>query len=224
MLKRLFRHADEIRRTRTARNLRERFMALQKEIRPQLFVEVGAYDATTSLDVRKILPDARIVAFEANPFNHEHFSSKHHHDHANVEYLFSAVAETPGPRTFKLTSTNPEGLSKKSSILGRSDSKRTYEDVTVPCTTLDLFFENAMPIQSSLWIDVEGASRHVLEGAETLLATARSILIEVEERSFWQGQWLASDVIRHLARFGLKVIDRDYEYREQYNILFLRET
>jgi hypothetical protein len=41
-------------------------------LNPPLFIEAGARGAAVSFRVRKLLPGARIVAFEANPYNVAH--------------------------------------------------------------------------------------------------------------------------------------------------------
>jgi FkbM family methyltransferase len=224
MFRKFFARLDKRHRAKTADRLRSVFFDLQEEIRPDLFVEVGAYDAITSIHMRSILPAARIVAFEANPSNHKHFSESPDYDYASemVEYVASAVSDVVGQKTFKMMGRNDLGLSKKSSLLNRTDASRKYEDVEVPCTTLDSYFSDSHHKTSSLWIDVEGASREVLKGASRVLDTAQSVLIEVEDIQYWQGQWLAADVISFMEGRGFRQAGRDFEYAHQYNILFAR--
>jgi hypothetical protein len=71
-------------------------------------------------------------------------------------------------------------------------------------------------------VDVEGASGDLFAGAFRFLRHVESALVEVEEKSFWEGQWLAKDVVAHLAILGLRPVGRDYEYPHQYNIMFRR--
>jgi FkbM family methyltransferase len=205
--------------------LRDTFFDLQQRLRPDLFVEVGAYDGDTSIRMRTVLPQARIVAFEANPFNHRHFLETLEHGRHDVEFVHSAIAEENGMRSFKLVAQDQDGRSKKSSILQRhpDHAKASSRTVDVPCTSLDAFFAGRMPGRASLWIDVEGASREVLLGARRLLSVTQALLIEVEEQQFWEDQWLAGDVIRFLDEQGFKATDRDQEYPRQYNILFTRD-
>jgi len=222
MLNILARRREKARRAQSVVTLRRQFMDLQNEIQPDLFVEVGAYDGSTALEIRKMLPNARVVAFEANQANHEHFTKTLKHADSNVEYVYSAVADTCDDRTFRISHTTGTGLSKRSSLLDRATPKHPPMEVTVPCTTLDVFFGSAMPTRSTLWIDVEGASRYVLEGASNVLSTVQSLLIEVEEQRFWEGQWLKSDVLAYLERFGLVPVARDDEYPGQHNVLLRR--
>jgi FkbM family methyltransferase len=210
-------------RRQSVRNLRWRFIRLQKSIRPDTFIEAGAFDARISLAVRRRLPKARIVAFEANPFNFKAFSATGIHARKNVEYIHSAVSSASGTAVFKVLSDAKDGKSLMCSLLPLVDESRTYIDVTVPCTTVDEFFSAGLPARPSLWIDVEGANREVLTGAVAVLERAVCVLIEVEDRPMWAGQWLASDTIQFLQQFGLRPVARDRQTPHQYNILFLKD-
>jgi hypothetical protein len=50
------------------------------------------------------------------------------------------------------------------------------------------------------------------------------MFIEVEERTFWDGQWLDHDVSVFLQKHGLIPIARDYQSLYQHNVLFLRSA
>jgi hypothetical protein len=59
-------------------------------------------------------------------------------------------------------------------------------------------------------------------GATQVLRNTTSILIEVEEREYWHDQWLANDVVKYLATFGFRLVERDNQYPDQYNCVFTR--
>lgn len=220
MLRKLLARRDRKRREKTAAELRRRFFDELERRQPGVFVEVGAYDGAAAIEARRILPSARIVSFEANPTNHAHFARVLRHEVQGVEFLHSAIADHTGTLTFRIAYANEDGLSKKSSLLQRSAEVKERE-VSVPCISLDAFFRDA-PSRFALWIDVEGASREVLTGAERILTATDLLLIEVEERRFWEGQWLKEDTLAHLAKFGLQPAARDYEYDGQHNVLLTR--
>lgn len=223
MFKRLMKSLERRRGAGSAARLRAEFLALQQQAAPELFVEVGAYDGALSMEIRQLLPSARIVAFEANPGNFQHFSTKIDHAAQGVEYVHSAVADAEGYREFQLFGENAEGLSKKSSLQRRSMPAQDQKSVRVPCVTLDSFFADTLPARVSLWIDVEGASREVLLGARTVLSHTHSALIEVEEERFWENQWLAGNVTEFMEDQGFEAVGRDHEYPKQYNILYKRK-
>ena len=74
-----------------------------------------------------------------------------------------------------------------------------------------------------MWVDVEGACGLVLPGARDLLAKTAVLMIEVEEQQFWGAEhWLREQVVSYLFDLGLVPVARDFEYRYQYNIVFVR--
>jgi FkbM family methyltransferase len=204
-------------RKKTTKRLQRRFFSLLAERRPDTFVEVGAFNAAASLRVRELLPEARIVALEANPRNYEKY--RQDVEGYGIEYLNMAAASHCGSVSFHMLSEG-DGANPRSSLLKRSDDKHLSEPIEVPCARLDSLIDGAR--RAALWIDVEGAARDVLAGAEATLRCADLILIEVEEHRHWKDQWLKADVVNHLAGFGFSVIGRDIEGPDQHNVLMSR--
>src|SRR5674476_201404 len=112
---------------------------------------------------------------------------------------------------------------RSSELLRRQNTDTEYEDLTVEGVTLDGFFGIDAQEPVCLWIDVEGASGHVLRGATALLRRTELVLIEVEEKLMWEGQWRSIDVIEFFLDAGFVPLTRDAEYNQQYNIIFVRE-
>ena len=79
--------------------------------------------------------------------------------------------------------------------------------------------------QASLWIDVEGATKNVLHGFSDSFrrGTILSVLIEVESKPQWQDQWKDLDVVSFFISNNFIPILRDNEYKNQFNIIFIRE-
>jgi FkbM family methyltransferase len=204
-------------RGRSARNLRRKFFQAVARRRPRLVVEVGAFDASTSRVVKGLLPGSRVVAFEANPKVYDNFKDSGELAGSGIEYLQYAVTEEPGTRTLIMDDLG--GFRASSSLLNRTDAV-TGMKVEVACVSLDTFFSERVP--TALWIDVEGASASVLSGATDLLGFTDIVLIEVEDKPIWEGQWMAQQVTEHLAKYGLFQVGRDREGAHQYNILFER--
>ena len=60
-------------RARSAADLRKMFFALLPAVGPDLFAEAGAHDGSGARRARRLLPKARVVAYEGNPHNHARF-------------------------------------------------------------------------------------------------------------------------------------------------------
>jgi FkbM family methyltransferase len=221
--------SDPQERLRSHTDLTLLFYSLGDALKPDAFVEAGAFNAQASRDMRRRLPSCRAVAFEANPHNYELWAKRIDYGKEGVEYLHKALSLEPGTVTFHVQkSRDGQELKKvtgRSSLLQRTDPTYEYEDVRVAATSLDNFFD-PLPEKPMLWIDVEGASRPVLLGGRKLVSVASVVFIEVEEQPFWEGQWLVGDVTRFMGECGLVPVARDFESRSrvQYNMVFLRDT
>lgn len=191
---------------------------------PTLLVEAGAYKAETSRRVRLDHPECRVVALEANPYNHTLMQSEHRFAELGVDYRNVAVDREPGHATFHLrrrvAGKEMREITGNSSLLERVGDDTEYERIEVPAISLDSEFgSHAGP--RSAWIDVEGASGRVLPGGSAFLAGCDVVMIEVEEVAQWQDQWLSLDVLEFFLEIGLTPVARDIEYENQYNLLFV---
>lgn len=204
------------------------YYELQKVINPDCFFEVGAFEANFSREMRRRFPNAEVWAFEANPFNYEHYKSSI----KDINYLNLAISNTNETIRFYLQDKNLKDNSEiekvrgNNSILSRNDSTVSYTDVEVESVMLDSFIEENKLIDKkiSLWIDVEGANKNVLVGFENYIENSLSILIEVEEKEYWKEQWLREDVCNFLERKNFIPLVRDFEDNHQYNVVFVHKT
>ena len=212
----------------TAR-LQELFHTLQDELSPDVSVEAGAWRAEFSRELKRRHPEIRSWAFEANKYNHEENVSAVIAD--GVNYVHSAVTNKVGTTRFLLQEMRKSDGARyqkeigNNSLLIRNDDDVLYSAPTVMCTSLDAFFIDNDRIQDDeracLWIDVEGASKEVLEGSLAFLNQVDSIFIEVEEIQYWHEQWLNTDVDSFMQKHGFTAIARDTEYAHQYNVIYL---
>ncbi len=194
-----------------------------RAIKPQLVLELGAFSADFSCGQRPRLPDAQFHAFEANPHNYERYRTRV--EAAGVGYHPLAVGEAVGERMFNLA-IKRDG--KDVSPTGGSHSLRTkaldiaYEEIPVQMVTVDDFVrEQGLAGRSvALWIDLEGAAYEALIGAERTLADTSLIFVEVEDQPFWTGQKLSGEVRSLLARSGLIPLARDFQSKQQYNVIY----
>lgn len=195
-------------------------------VRPNLFIEAGAFQAEASRRVKNSDPTCRVVAFEANPYNFRAYADEIQASAPGVEYVHLAVTDKIQPVTFFLrTAVNGEPMERttgSSSLLERQDHTTRYEEITVDGVTLDSYFPENPDTTAALWIDVEGASGSVLQGGRRLLDQTAVVLIELEEKEWWQGQWRSLDVIEFFLDAGFTPLTRDIEYINQYNMIFVR--
>jgi len=223
-----FNLADPAERHRSTQRLMDLYFDLLMEIRPSVTVEIGAFDASFSLEMKRRLPEVHAVAFEANPYNFAVCSAKALE--AQVEYLHMAVADMDGAITFNVIAGQGDQrfpqVKGNDSLLQRNVANVEYEQVVVPATTANRFFGQPRFADSriSMWIDVEGAAGKVLQGATEVFGRTQSVLIEVEELQFWTEQWLSRSVDAFLEQHGFVPVARDFEYEYQYNVLYVRQA
>jgi FkbM family methyltransferase len=212
-------------RERSVNALRRLFFRLVQDQQPDLFVEAGAKTANTSRRAVCRLESARVVAFEANPYTYAKYHAKNPSD-TGVEYLHLALSDAPGEVTFNVRRSSdgaprPDGHGSMLKRVG--EYPYDFETVTVEATTLDIFFADTPVDRCAMWIDVEGASQAVLRGAERLLDRTVVLHIEVEDREFWQDAWTTSQLVGHLLGRGFVPVARDFEFKHQHNVVFVRE-
>lgn len=210
-------------RRRSVVGLETLFFEICTALSPDLFIEAGAKDASSSRRARAYLPKARIVAFEANPHTYRRFHRNPDNAAKDVRYLNLALSDADGPVTFNVRVIKGKpSADGQNSLLVRQDSRVDNLEVTVEATRLDRHFPSDTFDSAALWVDVEGANRQVLMGATGILHKAAVIFIEVEDKSFWNGQWLAKDVLKYLGEHDLVEVARDHQSRHQYNSLLIR--
>jgi FkbM family methyltransferase len=215
-------------RRRSNKNLIDLFVRLQRRLRPQLTFEIGAFNAEVSLEMRR--HEIRAIAFEANPFNFNHFSRSEPLNSSGVEYIHKAISKQTGHAIFNIqravAGTPVEPIRGNNSILMRAEDgvDYEYEPVSVPCITLDEFRKgHGLQMQTfSAWIDVEGAVGDVLLGAQGSFGYCLSIMVEVEQHKIWNEQWMAWEVMDFLMAVGFLPIARDFEFAQQFIVIFIK--
>lgn len=207
-------------------------------LNPTIFCDIGANDGNASLTVRKIAPECKIFAFEANPEVYSASTAALHEQ--RIDYRNVAISDSTGtatvfaPRTLTRHYVDGEVIpgeivepktTGKTSLLPRNEDA-TYEEFTVNTVTLDSFLESEGDTPTYfLWIDVEGAANEILSGADRTLARTLAIFIETETFDFWQGQAPADQIISLLCNKGFIPFARDFEYGDkQFNVLLIKDS
>ena len=200
------------------------FRRLCRRIDPAVVLEIGAHEASFSRWAAQALPDARVTAFEANPYVHAKFADALAATRVSYEHL--AVGPVNGEIQLNLP-TEVRGkerkLTSRMASLGVHTLSADQVQVTVPSVRLDEYVDLRPGERAVAWIDVEGANGLVLECSTGLLDRIDAIHIEVEKEETWEGQWLDDDVAVFLRRHGLVPIARDAKRRHQFNVVFVRD-
>lgn len=206
----------------------ELFIKLAVGLQIDSAVEVGAHAAEFSIEISRRLPGIKAIALEANPFVFERFRNR---VPSAVEYLNMAASrdETPTElhivKSIQNASGRQQNVDRANTISGlmvRAAQNAQYETVKVNSTTLDALFGRNALRRAALWIDVEGANEAVLGGATAALANTACLMIEVEDHSYWEDQWLSNDVDRFLATAGFSLLAKERVDRPQYNAIYAR--
>jgi len=199
------------------------FHTLLREVNPEIVLEVGAHEATFSRVMKRLLPERRIVAMEANASVFQKHAE--YLQVRGIEYVNLAATDKAGIVSFNVPlKVDHKERATMGSLLTDSQSAahNVYE---VPGVPLDDFLGEDADRPNAMWIDVEGAIGTVLKGATRTLSNCLALYAEVEPTERWPGQMLDHGVIDELAQFGLVPIARDVQRRNwQYNVIFVREA
>lgn len=194
--------------------------------RPTKVVEVGAFEAAYSQRMKKELPDAEVMAFEANPRVAEKFSDQV--NSTGVIYRHLAVGSEVGTATIHI----PEVIggvdmpfaNRMGSLNAVGAAESRTVPVEVPITTLDAAVRVQPMDRIVLWVDVEGAVDQVLSGAAAVLHATDVMVCEMETSPIWTGQVLAGELRQRLEAAGFVLVARDCQKAFQYNAIFARRA
>jgi FkbM family methyltransferase len=188
------------------------------------FFEIGALNAEFSMFIKDQVKN--VVAFEASPRNYKNAKNSL----SDIEYLNMAVSDIDGEIDINVAISAKSGTETinpgADSILSRINNQDVvYKIEKVLSTKLDTFIKNKKwhNKTNALWIDVEGASLKALLGAENSLDNTKVIFIEMEQATFWKDQALVSEVNKFLCNKNLIPIARDFEYENQFNVVYVSE-
>ena len=198
-------------------------------------IEIGAFQAETSIKFMSGAPARYALAVEANPYNVKQFESTI--NDAGVLYHHSAVLDSEGPCELQLHVTDLDvenGYIRGNNSILKSDTRLGTRAITVPGTTLDTLVKSyvasgtlpnpevASPV---LWIDVEGALDRVITGGTQTIKNSTVVFAEVETEPLWNEQATFKDIAVQLDKLGFFPWLRDCEYEpEQFNVIFVNRN
>lgn len=206
------------------------FKLLLRRLRPDLVCDVGSMDASDALAFRKVLPEARILAFEANPANAVVLQNDPRLTEAGIGVVQQAVWNRDDTLTFYVEQLDQGGAAGDirrgiSSTRPRQVNSLGTSQVVVPAVRLDTFVGRMDPVPQSiaLWIDVEGGAFEVIEGIGAIAGRVALIHVEVETKPFWVGQRLAPDVMELARSLGFVPLGRG-RHPDQHDLVLIRRA
>lgn len=210
-------------RKETAQAVEQAFLALCRDFKPTLSLELGAHEGTFSRWIKGEVPTARCVAFEANPFVHEKYAADL--AAAGVEYVGKALAAENGTVELTIPTYVWKRARKITNRMASLGQHRDATDATV-VTVESVRLDDEVAVRADdvvvAWVDVEGASEVVLTSSRDVLARAAVVYIEVESEVVWAGQWLDTDVAAFFVGLGFVPLMRDRARPHQYNVVYAR--
>jgi FkbM family methyltransferase len=202
------------------------FAILLRRLRPDLVCDVGALDGLHARRFRSLAPDARVVAFEANPEHIRAMREDQRNRDARIEVYHKVVSNCDGSIAFYLEHSRGHG--SDGGRRGISSTRRRIAEsagattVEVDALRLDTFVREVAPAvrRIALWIDAEGSGFEVLEGMAGIHERVSLVHVEVEAREFWEGQQLAPVVRRLMTQWSFVEVGRG-RARWQHDLVFV---
>lgn len=199
---------------------------LLKRLSPRMIVDVGANRGQFLLAALESCPDAALHVVEPQPSAMARLTSWLDRcaraDRDRVILHGVALAGHEGEATLHVSWRDDN-----SSLLEPTDEQlRLFPDtgicgqITVPVTRLDrLLGASAVPPDSLLKIDVQGAEGAVLEGAAGILDGFRWVYVESSQRELYRGQPLAAAVADRLTLSGFQLVSSHNSVHDRDGIL-----
>lgn len=171
--------------------------------------EIGAFDGHDVTLFLEVIPEAKVVAFEASPYTFDMYLSNAPFQAYNI-----AVGNKTGKTTFYESHERTI-----SSLYPRSEYQ--WKQVTVPETTLDDFIQShSVPVPTVVKIDAEGATYDVLLGMTKTLPTVKVLYLETEDHPYWEGQKLHEEVVTLLPDYECILF---HDNNHQFDSIWIRK-
>lgn len=189
------------------------FHLLAAFLKPEVILDIGSMDGADSKRFSRLVPEARVVAFEGNPYNYQAMCADEGLKKESIRVEHRLISDKPGETRFFVQ--RPEGSDSgfnrgTSSTLPRSVNGAHQEAVVLDAVRVDEFLDNEYPaaLRVAAWVDVEGNSYSVLKSMECAADRIKLIHLEVETKEIWPGQRLERDVITLAEHMGFVMLAR----------------
>ena len=196
--------------------MEDKFLKLVKELcgTQPIIADIGAREGAQSRKFKEEFPDAKIHAFEPNPYWMGNLQSN------RFSYHEVALTDQVGDTDFYAIKSNNRGASSlfvpPEEILVH-DGKTEYEKITVRGDTLSNY-----GLFDAIWMDVQGAELKVLTGAD--LTRTKVIATECETKQVYPGavQFPELSKFMHDNDFVLVYFEQDWE--KEANLIYVRRS
>jgi len=174
--------------------------------------DIGSCDGCDSLRFREILPDAVLMAFEANPHLCQKMEANQALLNNRIEIFPYAVGNRNGTALFHVTDLNYEDQNVKNpgtSSLLVHPGLRVTERVEVEIRRIDdlLLSRHPEAQRVGLWIDAEGAEFEVIEGMTGIKERVIALHVETARTPVREGQRVYSEVESLMSSLGFVALD-----------------
>ncbi|UCH47846.1 MAG: FkbM family methyltransferase [Betaproteobacteria bacterium] len=191
------------------------FHLLASFLKPQLILDIGSMDGADSKRFARLVPEARIIAFEANPYNYTAMCADAMLERSRIRVENLLVSDVPGRTRFFVQKPlgNAANFNRgTSSTLQRSVVGAQPEEVVLDAVRIDEYVVSDYPSASKVaaWVDVEGYSYGVLKSMGNIADAIKLIHVEVETEEIWPGQKLEDDVLKLASSMGFVQIARGF--------------
>lgn len=187
-----------------------------------IIFEAGAHYGVDTIKFAAQWPQSRILAFEANPYAFDTFSSRTK-AFSNIEGYKLAVHSYNGTTKFHACSGGTEVASSLLEACDHVSPEYQGVEITVPCVVLDDWCkENNVDHIDFMWLDLEGVELLILQHSPEILKTVKVIYTETNFQEVRKGMVQYKDLKAFLERSGFKLVAHWYAKNCQGDAIFVK--
>src|SRR6266542_8017 len=185
------------------------FKSLLRRFEADCVCDIGACDGYESLVFRQILPEAVLVAFEANPYLFQKMSADSRFPANRISVYPYAISNSNGMAPFRVPDLDDVKAEEKTPATGSGsllvlEGMKVKETVQVPTRRIDEFVLSHFPAvrRIGLWIDAEGVEFEIIEGMTGIKGRVVALHVETAFAPRHPGQKLYGEVEPLLKSMG----------------------
>lgn len=187
-------------------------------------IEAGAHIGRDTVKMSKLWPNSKIYAFEPVPelFQYLINNTKNYSNIFCFQLALSNKIELADLYVSSGRSTALSSLLKPEDIL-QIHPDAHFEKISVQTTTLDKWAEeHQVKSVDFMWLDLQGAELHALEGANNLLKTVKVILIEASLTNRYSNNPTYNTLKNYIEQKGFKAVAQSKEKYGKVDLLFIK--
>ncbi len=190
---------------------------------PNIIFDIGSRECNESVQFSKKFPNAKIFAFEPNPYQYDECKNNIR-NYNNISFFPIALSDFENTAEFHITRGNVGASSLLNPTYVPFASSQDTETIQVPVTTLDMWTsENHINNIDILWMDVQGNELNVLNGAKSILHNTSIINTEVGLKAYYEAHTMKSDIFLFLEDMGFQLIHEQAEWECEANVIFINK-